>query len=154
MKDAFEYPAKTSIKREDDRGYLEVLYENNTTILKRSFSRKGVFRGLHRQHKPYLQNKLIRVVDGAIIDFVVDVEKKDAQVESTKITPESDWVLIDGRFAHGFYALEDTVFEYICDGAYAEDSEEAYSIVEYLCSLSFVDEIILSDKDQVAKPLL
>jgi len=153
MDDIFKRLSKSSVKREDSRGHLEVLYENNTTILKRSFSKKGVFRGLHRQAEPFLQEKIIRVVSGSIVDFVVDVESESFSISSQKITPESDWVLIEGRYAHGFYALEDTVFEYICDGSYNEDAEESYSIAEYLSGLPFVDEVIMSEKDLAAKPI-
>lgn len=141
------------LKFEDDRGYLEVLYETDTTVLKRSFSKKGVFRGMHVQKAPHYQTKLIRIIKGKIIDFVVDIESDDSQIHYTEITPEMDWVRIDRRYGHGFYALEDTVFEYICDGAYNEEAELAFSIVEFLKHKMELGELRLSKKDMAAKPI-
>jgi len=141
------------LKFDDDRGHLEVLYETDTTVLKRSFSKKGVFRGMHVQKAPHYQTKLIRIISGKIIDFVVDIEGDDQQVHYTEITPEMEWVKIDRQYGHGFYALEDTVFEYICDGAYNESAELAFSIVDFLKQKMQLGELILSNKDLAAKPL-
>ena len=48
-------------RRHDSRGHLDVLYEQGDLVLKRSFSRAGVFRGMHLQSPPHQQTKLIRV---------------------------------------------------------------------------------------------
>ncbi len=141
------------LKFEDDRGYLEVLYETDTTVLKRSFSKKGVFRGMHVQKSPHYQTKLIRIISGKIIDFVVDIEADSKEVHYTEITPEMEWVKIDRQYGHGFYALEDTVFEYICDGAYNESAELAFSIVEFLQQKMQLGQLSMSKKDLAAKPL-
>lgn len=143
----------TAVRREDDRGWLEVLYESDTTVLKRSFSRKGVFRGLHVQSAPSPQVKLIRVVSGAIQDFVVSMNDPGRVIHQTWLRPEDGWVRIDAEYAHGFFALEDTVFEYVCDGGYDEASEQAFSIAERLGELLNVDAVILSEKDRAAPPL-
>lgn len=140
-------------KFEDERGYLEVLYESDGMVLKRSFSKVGVFRGLHVQQQPYPQTKLIRVISGAIIDFVVDVDDLSKEIYHSEIKPADDWVQIEAHLAHGFYAKEDTVFEYICDGAYNEESEVAFSIVEYLEKEMLLNNLVLSKKDLAAKPL-
>jgi dTDP-4-dehydrorhamnose 3,5-epimerase len=151
LSEIFKQLSNCSIKHNDERGYLEVLYENNSTILKRSFSKKGVFRGLHRQPHPFAQVKLVRVISGSIVDFILDVDNEERKLYTQRITPQHDWILIDALYAHGFYALEDTIFEYICDGGYCEDAEESFSILEYLKGLSFVDQIIISEKDLAAE---
>ena len=143
----------TAHRREDDRGWLEVLYESETMVLKRSFSRKGVFRGLHLQTGAASQTKVIRVVSGSIVDVVVDVEDPALQLKTTTLMPTDGWVQIEAQYAHGFYALEDTVFEYACDGGYDEAAEKAWSIADQLPSLLGVTTVILSDKDRAAPPL-
>ena len=143
----------TAFRREDNRGWLEVLYESDSTVLKRSFSRAGVFRGLHVQGEPSPQVKLIRVVSGAIQDFVVSMTDPERVIHQTRLTPEDGWVRIDADHAHGFFAIEDSVFEYICDGGYDEASERAFSILEQLRDLLNVDAVTLSDKDKAAPPL-
>ena len=140
-------------RREDNRGWLEVLYESEAMVLKRSFSRKGVFRGLHVQQAPSPQTKVIRVVEGAIVDVLVSMDDPARALKTTTLTPADGWVRIDAEYAHGFYALEDTLFEYVCDGGYDEASEQAFSIADRLPALLGVDTVILSDKDRAAPPL-
>lgn len=151
--DPFVRLDQTAHRREDDRGWLEVLYESDSMVLKRSFSKKGVFRGLHVQMAPSAQTKVIRVVSGAIVDVVVDVEDPALELKTTTLTPADGWVRIGAQYAHGFYALEDTLFEYACDGGYDEASEKAWSIADRLPALLGVDKAILSDKDRAAPPL-
>ena len=52
-----------------------------------------------------------------------------------------------------FRSVQDTVFEYVCDGGYDEASEAAYSIADRLPALLGVETVILSDKDRAAPPL-
>lgn len=151
--DPFVRLDQTAHRREDNRGWLEVLYESDSMVLKRSFSKKGVFRGLHVQMAPSAQTKVIRVVSGAIVDVVVDVEDPALELKTTTLTPADGWVRIDAQYAHGFYALEDTVFEYACDGGYDEASEQAWSIADRLPELLGVETVVLSDKDRAAPPL-
>lgn len=140
-------------RREDNRGWLEVLYESDAMVLKRSFSKQGVFRGLHVQRDPSPQTKVIRVVEGRIVDIIVDLDDPTLELKTTTLTPEDGWVRIDAQYAHGFYALEPTLFEYVCDGGYDEASEAAYSIADRLPALLGVKTVILSDKDRAAPPL-
>lgn len=144
---------QTTHRREDNRGWLEVLYESDAMVLKRSFSRKGVFRGLHVQRAPSAQTKVIRVVSGSIVDVLVSMEDPSRELKTATLTPADGWVRIGADYAHGFYALQDTVFEYVCDGGYDEASEEAYSIADRLPALLGVETVILSDKDRAAPPL-
>lgn len=153
MINAFPILSEQSQKKEDERGALQVLYETDKLILKRSFSKKGVFRGLHLQLPPSPQTKLIRVISGKIIDFVVEPKNNEGEVHWREIDENADWVLIQAKYAHGFYALEDTVFEYICDGAYNETAEEAYSISDFLKNTMNIKDLILSTKDANAQLL-
>jgi len=144
---------QTTRRREDDRGWLEVLYESDAMVLKRSFSRQGVFRGLHVQVEPFAQTKVIRVISGSIVDVVVDMSDPELEPKTATLTPADGWVRIDARYAHGFYSLEDTVFEYVCDGGYDEASELAFSIADRLPALLGVTTAILSEKDMAAPAL-
>jgi len=153
MTDIFPVLSQHSQKNEDARGSLEILYETNNLILKRSFSRKGVFRGMHLQLPPHTQTKLIRVISGRIIDFVVEPNNILNKIHWQEIDATSDWIKIDSKFAHGFYALEDTIFEYICDGAYNEGTEQSYSITDFLEKIMGIKECVLSEKDTNAQQL-
>lgn len=135
----------------DDRGSIGILYESDTVVLKRSFSKKGVLRGLHRQISPARQIKVIRIISGKIIDFVADPDEAGEVIWYTELSPKDDWVQIDSHFAHGFYTVEDVVFEYFCDGKYDESLEQSYR-VDYILSQELnLQPIYLSDKDSKGK---
>lgn len=139
-------------RRADDRGHLDVLFEEGEVVLKRSFSRAGVFRGMHWQRPPRAQTKIIRVVSGRILDFVMDPLQVEPRLHRREIGPGDGWVLIGAEWAHGFYALEDTVFEYLCLGAYDESAEACFSIVGVLRD-GLGLEPLLSPKDRAAAPI-
>ena len=93
-----------------------------------SLSGKGVLRGLHYQHPPYEQGKLVRVVRGAVLDIAVDIRRnsptygKYAAVELSAANNLMLW--IPPGFAHGFLSLEDdTLFLYKCTNVYHKQSE-------------------------------
>lgn len=153
MTDLFPRVERAATRREDARGYLEVLYESDQAVLKRSFSRKSAFRGMHWQADPSPQVKLFRIVSGAIVDFVIPMDDPERPIHHDRITPADGWVRIDARFAHGFYALEDSLFEYFCDGGYDPAAEQAFNIADHIRAALGVDEVILSDKDRAAPPL-
>lgn len=137
----------------DARGKVEILYETPQVVLKRSTSARGVFRGLHRQVAPHLQHKIIRVIEGRILDFVTDPDSPDDPIWYSEITPRDDWVHIDARLAHGFYALEDVVFEYFCEGGYNEAAEESWFVAPQVAEMLGGAPLQLSDKDQGGTPL-
>ncbi len=92
-----------------------------------SFSTAGVLRGLHFQNPPFAQGKLVRVITGKVIDIAVDIRPGsptfgkyekfvlDATLQNMVYIPEG--------FAHGFAALEDSVFAYKCTNNYNKASE-------------------------------
>lgn len=153
MNQLFPRLINDAVRFEDARGWLAVLYESETVVLKRSFSRAGVFRGLHLQRAPSPQVKLIRVIEGRIIDIIVDIDDPERRIQQSELRPEDEWVRIDAHFAHGFLATEDTLFEYVCDGGYDEASEQAFSITAWLEQQFGAQDLVLSDKDRKADPL-
>lgn len=121
----------------DDRGYFfetfsqKLFSENiaNLTFLQdnQSFSTKGVLRGLHFQHSPHAQGKLVRVISGSVLDIAVDIRPDSptfGQYESFILSAEKqNMVFIPEGFAHGFATLEDAIFVYKCTNTYHKASE-------------------------------
>jgi dTDP-4-dehydrorhamnose 3,5-epimerase len=142
-----------ALRRQDNRGHLDVLYEQGEVVLKRSFSKAGVFRGMHFQRAPYAQTKVIRVATGRIIDFVVDPTETPPRLHRRELGAADGWVQIDAHLAHGFYTIEDTEFEYLCLGAYNEGAELSFSILNFLQTKLGLTHLTLSDKDIGAEPL-
>ena len=112
---------------EDERGYFyesynsEIFKENGIEDVfvqdNESFSQKNVLRGLHFQNPPYSQAKLIRVVQGSVLDVAGDL-RKDSKTYgkhyTIKLSAENKKMFyIPTGFAHGFLTLEDdTIFSY------------------------------------------
>lgn len=93
-----------------------------------SFSAKGVLRGLHFQNPPFEQGKLVRVIQGSVLDVIVDIRKKSStyghhlSVKLDGIDNKMLW--IPPGFAHGFVSLEEnTIFVYKCTNVYNKASE-------------------------------
>jgi len=84
---------------------------------------KFTFRGLHYQTEPF-QTKYIKVIQGSIVDFAVDLHTKEFE---SIVLSEDDAVFIPNTKAHGFLTLEpDTIVVYLSLGEYNPESE--YSI--------------------------
>ena len=95
-----------------------------------SKSSYGVVRGLHFQHPPYSQAKLVRVVSGTALDVAVDLREGSETYGkhfSIELSGENHLqVFIPKGFAHGFAVLsEEVMFQYKCDEYYAPESEGA-----------------------------
>ena len=92
-----------------------------------SFSTKGVLRGLHFQNEPFAQGKLVRVIRGQVLDVAVDIRPESptfGQYESFLLTAElANMAWIPAGFAHGFVALEDSIFSYKCTDVYNKQAE-------------------------------
>jgi dTDP-4-dehydrorhamnose 3,5-epimerase len=149
----FELLQPGAQRHADARGHLEVLHEQGHVVLKRSLSRAGVFRGLHWQAAPSPQTKLIRVVSGRIRDFVADAQTPSPHLYHRELGAEHGWVRIGPQWAHGFLALSDCEFEYLCDGAYDAAAERAWSIDAVLRDELRLPRPIYSAKDAAAPPL-
>lgn len=122
----------------DERGYFYESYNENlffklglTTRFvqdNQSSSKKNVLRGLHYQHPPFDQGKLVRVAKGSVLDVAVDIRKNSPSYgQHVKVNLSADNQLIfwiPPGFAHGFLSLEDdTLFLYKCTNVYDKDSE-------------------------------
>lgn len=119
----------------DDRGkFTEVYHQghfatNNvpTTYYQdnESHSKKGVLRGLHFQKDPYGQGKLVRVSKGCVQDVVVDLRSDSPSFKKhfSIILDETNMMYVPPGFAHGFYALEDSIFHYKCTTPYNKDAD-------------------------------
>ncbi|MDR0932302.1 MAG: dTDP-4-dehydrorhamnose 3,5-epimerase [Victivallales bacterium] len=95
-----------------------------------SFSTYGVLRGLHYQMPPYTQAKLVRVIDGIVLDVVVDIRKNSptfGKSVSVELSGENKRQLFAPRgMAHGFAVLSPTAtFAYKCDNIYAPSHERS-----------------------------
>ena len=101
-----------------DTGIKTVFRQDN-----QSFSTYGVIRGLHFQHNPYSQTKLIRVVEGKIFDVALDLRKESKTFGKwfgVELSAENKRQLyIPQGFAHGFSVLsEQAAILYKCDNFY------------------------------------
>lgn len=123
---------------EDDRGYFmesfnqQSLQEAGININfvqdNQSFSKRGTLRGLHFQNPPFAQTKLVRVLQGEIMDVVVDLRKASptfGQYHSLILSADNKkQLLIPQGFAHGFSVLSETALVlYKCDQFYNKASE-------------------------------
>ncbi|MCH5334715.1 MAG: dTDP-4-dehydrorhamnose 3,5-epimerase [Alistipes sp.] len=126
-----------------------------------SVSCRGVVRGLHFQRAPHAQSKLVRVTEGRVLDFVVDIRRGSptfARHVSLELSGDNRRQLFIPRgFAHGFAVLSDrAVLQYKCDDFYAPQSEGVISVNDSSLGLDLhlnPSEIILSARDAAA-PLL
>lgn len=153
-------------KHEDDRGFfsetfnkkkikefdkLEFVQDNQSLSLK-----KNIFRGLHFQIPPYAQDKLVRVIKGSILDFVLDIRKSSktfGQIECFKISSSNfNQIFIPKGFAHGFLTLEDnTETIYKVTDYYSPEHDFGISINDPELNIDLptdIKNITLSDKDK------
>ena len=123
----------------DDRGYFMESFNEKTFQIgvgqevhfvqdNQSFSTKGVLRGLHYQVGEHAQAKLVRVLQGEVLDVAVDIRpdsKTYGQYEAVKLSAENQTQFFVPRgFAHGFLVLSETAsFFYKCDNFYNKESE-------------------------------
>lgn len=119
-----------------------------------SLSHAGVLRGLHYQEGAHAQGKLVRVVQGAVLDVVVDIRPESAsfgahaKVRLDAVDKCSLWV--PPGFAHGFVTLEnDTVFVYKCTAYYHQGSERTILWNDPELDIDWgISEPLVSDKDR------
>lgn len=120
-----------------------------------SCSSYGVIRGLHFQKPPYTQAKLVRCVQGKVLDVAVDIRKGSptyGKHVAVELSDENHRMLFIPRgFAHGFAVLSDiAVFQYKCDNFYNPQSEGGISVADKTLAIDWkinLESAILSDKD-------
>ncbi len=120
-----------------------------------SKSSRGVLRGLHFQKGDASQAKLVRVLQGRVVDVAVDLRKSSptfGQYVMVELSEENKRQLFIPRgFAHGFQVLSDTaVFTYKVDNRYAPESECSVRYDDPAIGIDWPikgDDVVLSEKD-------
>lgn len=120
-----------------------------------SMSSYGVMRGLHFQRPPYTQSKLVRCVNGKVLDVAVDIRKGSptyGQHVAVELSEDNHRQFFVPRgFAHGFAVLSETaVFQYKCDNFYAPEADGGISIKDETLGIDWqipMDKAVLSEKD-------
>ena len=155
---------------EDSRGYFFESYNENKleeilgykpTFVQdnQSNSSYGVVRGLHMQAGEYSQAKLVRVVEGAVIDVAVDVRRgSETFGQSVAVELSADnkrQLFIPRGFLHGFSVIsEKATFFYKCDNSYNKASEDGVHPLDAEINIDWgipVEKMIISDKDLEAQ---
>jgi dTDP-4-dehydrorhamnose 3,5-epimerase len=151
----------------DERGYFMESFNEKTFQIginqevrfvqdNQSFSSRGVLRGLHYQAGEHAQAKLVRVLQGEVLDVAVDI-RPESETYGQHVT-----ILLSGEnqkqffvprgFAHGFLVLSETAtFFYKCDNFYNKESEGGviYNDSEINIDWQFdLNNVLVSDKDQ------
>lgn len=157
----------TKIPFSDDRGFFTESYKESDFITAEiydtfkqdnvSFSHKGTFRGLHFQRKPYEMAKLVSILNGEVIDFIVDIRPESKTYKKWKgiyLTAENQkMVYIPKGFAHGFIALsEDVIMSYKCSCEYHSEYDACVRYDDPDINIQFPFEIVkfISEKDRTA----
>jgi dTDP-4-dehydrorhamnose 3,5-epimerase len=150
----------------DERGYFLESYnekEFEQAICKVSFvqdneskSSKGVLRGLHFQKPPFNQAKLVRCIEGRVLDVAVDIRKgsptygKHVAIELSGENKKQ--VFVPRGFAHGFSVLSETaIFAYKVDNKYAPESDSGIRYDDTELGIDWrlpQEEVQLSEKDK------
>ena len=149
----------------DDRGYFLESYnkkEFEKAIGEISFvqdneskSSKGVLRGLHFQKPPYAQAKLVRCIEGKVLDVAVDIREGSetfGQHVTVELTGENKkQVFIPRGFAHGFLVLsESAIFAYKVDNSYAPTHDAGIRWDDSLLNIQWgvsESDVLVSEKD-------
>ena len=156
----------------DDRGYfvetfradkLEAFlgYRMDFCQDNESKSSRGVLRGLHYQLHPDAQTKLVRVIQGSVLDVAVDIRKGSptfGKYISVELNAENKRQLLVPRgFAHGFLVLEDdTIFAYKVDSYYSPENDRGIAFDDINLNIDWQiphTELNLSAKDKTQPKL-
>ncbi len=155
----------------DERGYFyesynqiifKELIKKNINFVQDNISRssKGVLRGLHLQRGIYAQAKLVKVLQGSVLDVAVDLRgdsKTFGKYYSIILDSEKHQQLYIPRgFAHGFHVLEEnTVFSYKCDNFYNNISESGIIYNDKTLNIDWKisGDVTISKKDIMLPPL-
>lgn len=150
----------------DERGYFYESYNKQRFVehgLHYDFmqdnqakSTYGILRGLHFQHPPYAQTKLVRVTEGKVLDVVVDLrwESETYGKSFGVILSEENkaQLLIPRGFAHGYAVLSPTaIFQYKCDNYYSKAHEGGLAYNDPDLEIDWklpLEDVITSEKDK------
>lgn len=121
-----------------------------------SKSSYGTVRGLHFQKGEHAQAKLVRVLEGTVLDVAVDIRRASptyGQYVAVELSAENNrQLLIPRGFAHGFSVLSETaVFAYKCDNLYCRESEGGIRFDDPTLAIDWridLAKALTSDKDR------
>ncbi|HCV51228.1 MAG: dTDP-4-dehydrorhamnose 3,5-epimerase [Saprospiraceae bacterium] len=151
----------------DDRGYFMESYskslltelgiDNDFVQDNESFSTQGVLRGLHYQCGECAQAKLVRVIQGEVLDVIVDVRpdsKTYGEHFGIRLSGENKMqMLVPRGMAHGYIVLSDTaIFAYKCDNEYNKASEGGLLFNDPKLKIDWIldpSSFLVSEKDIV-----
>ncbi len=151
----------------DNRGYFyesysKKLFESKGIDIEfvqdnQSLSHLGALRGLHAQAPPFAQGKLVRVMQGRVLDVAVDIRKNSptyGQNFTTELSSANHKMLwIPPGFVHGFVTLENnTIFTYKVSGLYDKASEIGLRWNDPGLNIDWgidPDDAIISEKDKI-----
>jgi dTDP-4-dehydrorhamnose 3,5-epimerase len=122
-----------------------------------SFSHKGAIRGLHAQSAPHAQAKLVRVIQGRVLDVALDARKGSptyGQYETLELSAENQLqFFIPHGFLHGFATLEDnTIFVYKVNDYYSKECEVGVKWNDPTLAINWgiaEQDAIISPKDEL-----
>lgn len=120
-----------------------------------SKSSKGVLRGLHYQLAPRAQSKLVRVIEGSVLDVAVDIRRNSptfGQYVAVELTEDNKkQMFIPRGFAHGFVVLSETAtFSYKVDNYYSPEHDRGLAFDDAQLNIDWIlasENLLLSDKD-------
>lgn len=151
---------------EDERGYFFESYNKNKLEEQgirynfiqdnQSKSRYGTIRGIHLQKGEFSQAKLVRVLEGKVLDVAVDLRKESptfGKYVAVELSAENRRQLMIPRgFGHGFSVLSNTaVFAYKCDNVYNKNAEIGIRYDDKTLNIDWKikpEDAILSEKDK------
>ena len=152
----------------DDRGYFVEIYRQdlfeeavgyqvNFVQDNESKSTKGVLRGLHYQVPPFAQSKLVRVLEGKVLDVAVDIRKNSptfGQHIAIELSSENmRQIFIPKGFAHGFAVLSEiAIINYRVDNLYSPEHEKGIAFNDLKLNIDWrfkMEELKLSEKDRL-----
>lgn len=153
---------------EDERGYFFETFNKRTFHALTGFevefvqdnqalSHYGTVRGLHFQKGEYAQAKLVRVLQGRVLDVAVDLRPDSPsfmQHVAVELSAKNNLQLFVPRgFAHGYSVLENhTIFHYKCDNYYQKESEGGIHVLDKTLNIDWkipVNEMLISEKDRL-----
>lgn len=144
-----------SKKKYEDVGINVEFVQDNESFT----AKKGTLRGIHFQQAPFAQSKLVRVVQGAVLDVAVDLRKNSPtylQWVAVELSSENKkQFFIPQGFGHGFLTLTDNVqFVYKCDNFYSKEHDRSIRFDDEEIGVDWgVTDPIVSEKDMNAPKL-
>lgn len=152
---------------EDDRGYFFESFNQNKfdNLLKQknvfvqdneSKSTKGTLRGFHYQLSPYTQTKLVRVIEGEVLDVVVDIRQESknfGKYWAFKISSDNKKQLfIPQGYAHAFLTLSDSaIFSYKVDNYFSPEHDRTIIWNDDILQVDWgfsESDLVISNKDR------